>query len=180
MCDPTSDPEQLVLFDPLTDATGTWSGPSAWQFGADSITKDLRPVGIAEISREIAPLAYPSIEATLTYTPDPGLFVGVAFDVAGERVKCYVSIDTAGAQHAYLYIGADQRKGTDVTGTGPVHLTLTQLRDNTYRCRVRRDNETAIELGDTRVVAGTAARLIVLVESTMIEVTSIVLWTTTT
>jgi hypothetical protein len=160
LCDPSDlSSEQRVMFDPFTELVA-WTGSVPW-------------------TRAIAPFTYPTLEVTFSGVTTESSYTGAGFTVGGVEIGCYlhVGIGTTGTLEVW-YNEILEVVTAWTAADAPVHLTLTQLVDKTFRCRARRDNETPIELPYALVQDATTTALGLKAAGTKITATSVAVWRT--
>ncbi len=178
LCDPSDlSSEQRVLFDPFTEI-GPWTGSVPWTFDGDAVAVDAT-IGTARLDRQIAPITYPTFETTVTGPFTMNSYVGAGFTVGDIEIGCYLHVGSGTI--GTLEIWYDQTLEVFTSwppADAPVHLTLTQLGDKTFRCRARRDGEAPIEKLYALVKDATTTELHLHALGAKVNATSVVLWRT--
>ncbi len=178
LCDPSDNTsEQRVLFDPFTELV-QWTGSVPWTFEGDAVSTDAT-TGTARLDRPIAPITYPTFETTFNGPFTNNSYVGAGFTVGTVEIGCY--LHTGSATAGTLEIWYDQIFEVLTPWTpsdAPVHLTLTQVADKTFRCRARRDGEAPIELPYSLVLNDTTTEIHLHSLGAKVTATSVVVWRT--
>lgn len=171
VCDPGPAIDHRVLFDPFTADTGSWMGSGAWTYRADSIATNAS----ARVSqqRDVGSVTHATVEVAYGFAAQLYSFSGVGLVIGAREYKCFLFVSGTGDPAVFFYNGETYEAQVPWSGQAPVHIYLTHLPDDTFRCRVRSDGQATVELVYRTAVAGPTTAVALYAESSSIDVTSV-------